>query len=297
VQTDVAVGLAQVLFKTRGAVSYGYMPRGPALSVARANPARTLFTSVDDICRQRRALGLMIEPDRPLPFVGRYSDWGFVRGPAPIQPERTVKVPLGSDQDLLTQMHPKTRYNVRLALRRGVTTRQATPTFDEVETFYGLLLDTAGRNAFAVHSVAYYLDFLDIFGDDAVLMFALVDGTPVAGAVAARFGDEALYLYGASSTKLRSHGAAFYLQYEVMRWARELGCTRYDMWGIPAADPDSSVADSGTKLASSHGDDRRGLYEFKVRFGGQTVRYPPPLERRYHPYLGAVARRFSRFAG
>ena len=149
----------------------------------------------------------------------------------------------------MAQMHAKTRYNVRMALRRGVTTKQAPPTREQVGAFYDLLLDTAGRNAFAVHSVEYYLDFLEIFGDDAVLIFALVEETPVAGTIAARFGEEAVYMYGGSSTRLRAHGAAFYLQFEVMRWARECGSARYDMWGIPAHDPESSAADSGVKTS------------------------------------------------
>jgi peptidoglycan pentaglycine glycine transferase (the first glycine) len=297
VATAAGVGMAQVLFKARGPVSYAYIPRGPALSTPDAAVAQSLFTAIDRVCDQRRALGLIVEPDRALPFTGRYSDWGFVRGPGHIQPERTVKVRLGSDDELMAQMHAKTRYNVRMALRRGVTPRQAKPSREEVETFYGLLLDTAGRNAFAVHSVDYYVDFLDIFREDAVLLFAIVEDVPVAGAIAARFGDEAIYMYGGSSTKLRAHGAAFYLQFEIMRWARDRGSTRYDMWGIPPHDPESSVAETGVKLASSHGDDWRGLYEFKVRFGGDQVRYPPLLERRYHPLLATLARRFARISG
>lgn len=297
VQARAGTGMAQILFKVRGPLSYGYVPRGPALSAADAELAQTLLAAIDDVCSQHRALGLIVEPDSPLPLLGSYSDWGFVRGPAHIQPERTVKVRLGPDDELMAQMHPKTRYNVRLALRRGVTARQAAPAPDQVEIFYDLLLDTAGRNAFAVHSASYYLDFLEIFGDDALLVFAIVDDLPVAGAVAARFGDEAVYMYGGSSTKHRAHGAAFYLQFEIMRWARERGSTRYDMWGIPAHDPNSSVAESGVKLASSHGDDWRGLHEFKVRFGGDQVRYPPVLERRYHPFVGALARRLSQMSG
>ena len=91
-------GLAQVLFKARGPVSYGYIPRGPTLSAANADLAQTLFASIDDVCRRRRALGLIVEPDTALPLLGRYADWGFVRGPAHIQPERTVKVALGPDR-------------------------------------------------------------------------------------------------------------------------------------------------------------------------------------------------------
>ena len=61
---------------------------------------------------------------------------------------------------------------------------------------------------------------------------------------------------------------------------------------FPEYDPESSVSDSGDRLAASTGNDRRGLYEFKTRFGGQIIRYPPPLERVYHPFLATLARRF-----
>jgi lipid II:glycine glycyltransferase (peptidoglycan interpeptide bridge formation enzyme) len=77
-----------------------------------------------------------------------------------------------------------------------------------------------------------------------------------------------------------------------MRWARSRGALRYDLWGIPEYDPASSASESGDRLAASTGNDRRGLYEFKTRFGGQIIRYPPPLERVYHPFLTTLARRF-----
>ena len=50
----------------------------------------------------------------------------------------------------------------------------------------------------------------------------------MAGAIAAVFGDEAIYMYGASSSQERAHGAAFLLQHEMMRWARSRGARRYD---------------------------------------------------------------------
>jgi lipid II:glycine glycyltransferase (peptidoglycan interpeptide bridge formation enzyme) len=197
----------------------------------------------------------------------------------------------------MNQMHSKTRYNVRLAVRRGVSTRLVESTDDSVDTFYDMLQDTATRNDFAVHTRGYYREFLRVFGDDACLMFAEVDEKPVAGVIAAVFGHEGIYMYGASSTRERAHGAAFLLQHESMRWARSRGALRYDLWGIPDYDPDSSVSESGDRLAASTGNDRRGLYEFKTRFGGTIVRYPPPLEHVYHPLLATLARRFYSSGG
>lgn len=172
--------------------------------------------------------------------------------------------------------------------------RRAAANADTLETFYDLLRDTADRNAFGIHERGYYDDFMRIFGDAAVLLFAIVEEVPAAGLIAARFGEEAIYMYGASSTRYRAHGAGFYLQYEAMRWARENGCSRYDLWGIPAHDPPSTEVDEGDRVAGTRGDDWRGLYEFKVRFGGEIVRYPPTLERRYHPLLAVLARRAYR---
>jgi lipid II:glycine glycyltransferase (peptidoglycan interpeptide bridge formation enzyme) len=194
-------------------------------------------------------------------------------------------------------MHQKTRYNVRLAQRRGVTVERATPDGAAVATFYELLEDTARRNEFGVHTATYYQDFLQIFGDDALLLFAVIDQRPVAGLIAARFGPEAVYMYGASSTAHRENAAGFYLQFEAMRWAREQGCLRYDLWGIPATDPPPVASDESDRIPGTRGTDWRGLYQFKVRFGGDIVSYPPTLERRYHPLLSALARRVYRSGG
>ena len=286
-------GLAQILLKHRGPLSLAYVPRGPAVRGGEAT-TRALIAAVDDCCRRHRALSVIVEPDRPLPLSGRLRQAGFVRGPGHFQPVRTVKVPLLDDESLVAQMHAKTRYNLRLAQRRGVVVERAVPDAAAVTTFYDLLGDTSGRNEFGIHARAYYDDFVALFRDSSVLLFALVDGAVAAGAIAACFGDEGVYMYGASSTRHRAHAAGFLLQFEAMRWARERGCTRYDLWGIPAEDPPSVGNDEGDRVASSRGDDRRGLYEFKVRFGGEIVSYPPTLERRYRPVLGWLARRVYR---
>jgi lipid II:glycine glycyltransferase (peptidoglycan interpeptide bridge formation enzyme) len=285
-----------VLFRKKAGMSIGYIPRGPVWPSEDHDAVAELWTRVDEVARRRRVLSIIVEPDRPLPERNG-SGVRVVPGHTPIQPARTVKVELHDDQSLIDQMHPKTRYNVRLARRRGVTTRIVEGQDDSIRLFYQMLQDTASRNDFAVHAPGYYREFLRLFANDACLSFAEIDGRPVAGAIAAVFGDEAIYMYGATSTQERAHGAAFLLQHEMMRWARSRGARRYDLWGIPEYDPDSSVSESGDRLAASAGNDRRGLYEFKTRFGGEIVRSPMPLERVYHPLLATLARRFYSAGG
>jgi peptidoglycan pentaglycine glycine transferase (the first glycine) len=292
VAADDGVALAQVLFRSRFGASIGYIPRGPALPVAGAVEAEDrLWREIDRAARRRRALAVIVERDQGVPTAGEGSK-RFLPGPPHIQPARTVKVELLPDEPLLAQMHQKTRYNIRLAQRRGVTTRIADPTDEAVDDFYTLLQDTAERNAFGTHDLDYYRGFLREFGENAILLFAEIEDRPVAGLIAAAFGDEAIYMYGASSTRDRAHGAGFLIQFEAMRWARDRGCLRYDLWGIPVLDPQTTQVETGDRIAGTTGQDWRGLYEFKTRFGGQIVQYPPTRERRYVPLLASLARRY-----
>ena len=283
--------MAHVLSRHRGPVGVGYVPRGPVVGDAGAAGLRALLKEMDARARAERLLFTIVEADRPLPLTGRFKDAGFVRGGEHVQPGRTVKIPLLADDALLAQMRQNTRYSVRLAQRRGVQILRLGdgPTLDD---FYALLTDTAERNSFGVHGKAYYADFMRTFGDDALCIFAYADGALAAGLIAARFGEEAIYMYGASSTQNRAHGAAFLLQFDAMRWARESGCLRYDLWGIPVDDPDA-IHEDGTRFATTKGDDWRGLFRFKTGFGGEIVGYPPVLERRYRPVAGFLAKRLA----
>jgi peptidoglycan pentaglycine glycine transferase (the first glycine) len=292
VADNTGAALAQILFRSRGPISVGYIPRGPVIPAVHASVSAEMMRNVDQAAKRHRALYTLVESDRPLPFSGTYKRHGFVMGPEHIQPARTVKVALLDDEPLLAQMRQNTRYSVRLAIRRGVEVVRCGDDYDAGD-FYTLLLETADRNRFGIHDERYYREFLEIFGDDALCIFARYDDKLAAALIAAKHGTEAIYMYGASSSQHRAHGAAFLLQFEAMKWARGAGCQRYDLWGIPAVDPET-MGDTHDTVASSRGDDWRGLYRFKTGFGGDIVSYPPVLERRYSPVGSLVARKFSR---
>jgi lipid II:glycine glycyltransferase (peptidoglycan interpeptide bridge formation enzyme) len=292
VTSHLGIAVAQILFQHRGPVSAGYVPRGPAIPDGDTSLAEALMRNIDDISRRERAIYTLIEPERALPFSGTFKEHGFVLGPENIQPERTVKVPLIEDDALLAQMRQNNRYMIRLAIRRGVQVHRVGGRYS-IEDFYKLLSETSDRNEFAIHSQDYYRRFLEIFGDDALCIFAEHDGNLAAAVIAVRFGREGIYMYGASSSHHRAHGAAFLLQFEAMKWARAAGCERYDLWGIPAVDPES-LTDTGDTVARTKGSDWRGLYRFKAGFGGEIVDYPPVLERRYNTIGAVLARRLAR---
>ena len=290
--------MAQVLYRFRGPLSLGYVPRGPVISGEPAILWPLLLEKIDTSARQNRAIMTLIELNVPLGLEDPSRKAGVFRGSEHVLPRRTVKVPLTDDDSILSQMHQKTRYNIRLAQRRGVVIERHLGGADAVDAFYRLMQDTAERNEFGIHSLAYYQDFLNLFGDEAVLMFAKVENGAIASAlIAARFGREAIYMYGASSTRHRAHGAAFLLQFEAMRWARESGCKTYDLWGIPEHDPESVRSEDESSIAGTRGSDWRGLHRFKTGFGGEVVSYPTVLERHHLPLLPWLVHKLNVIAG
>jgi lipid II:glycine glycyltransferase (peptidoglycan interpeptide bridge formation enzyme) len=291
IRVEVAgeTGLAQVLVRRVGPLSIAYIPRGPVLP---PNPGPglvpALFEAVDAACARYRAVQLIVEPDRPLPRAA-LKQIGFLPGPEPFQPVRSVKVTLADDDGLLARMRRDTRANVRRAQREGVVIERAQSDPVTVDRFYSLLRETAARNAFDIHDIGYYRDVLHQFEDDALLTFARVGDVDAVGLIAVCHGGEATYLYGGSSAQHRVRGAAALLQLDAMRWGWERGCCRYDLWGIAATDPPSSDVAQG-RVSATHGAHWDGLYQFKTGFGGEIFSYPGTLERRYRPVLAGLLR-------
>lgn len=297
VENDHGLGMAQILYRKRGPISLGYIPRGPLLQGDPEHLWPELRQRIDVSARAHRAISVIIEPDTNLELADTYRDAGVVAGPAHLQPGRTIKIPLHDDEAMLKGMHQKTRYNVRLAQRRGVQVRHCENRRAGIDSFYALLEDTSSRNEFGIHSRQYYTDFLEVFGDNARLIFVESEGEIGAALIAASFGKETIYMYGGSSTQHRAHGAAFLLQFEAMKWGRDRGCTTYDLWGIPDQDPEILEKGSAEGVTGTKGDDWRGMFRFKTGFGGEIVSYPPSIERRYLPILPWAARKLGVIKG
>jgi lipid II:glycine glycyltransferase (peptidoglycan interpeptide bridge formation enzyme) len=166
-------------------------------------------------------------------------------------------------------MKQKTRYNIRLAMRKGVTVRSATA--DELPVFYRLMQITGQRDHFGIHSLDYFSTILELFGPQrAALLLADVYDEPVAGLLVLAHPPTAYYLYGASGDSHRDKMPTYVLQWEAMRWARANNCQNYDLWGIPDADEESLEAEFVAQSRDASG--LWGVYRFKRGFGGQVTR-------------------------
>lgn len=211
---------------------------------------------------------------------------------ARVQPPDTVVIDLSPDEDaLLGTMKSKTRYNVRLAGRKGVevTRAEGADALSSLSAWYELYRVTAQRDRIAIHPEQYYRDVVGT----AVEMQEAGEAAPtftmytahheddlLAGIVVASWDGMSTYLYGASANHKRNLMASYQLQWEAIRGARAAGDTAYDMFGIPPTD------DPGHSM--------HGLYRFKTGFGGRVVHRPGCWDLSPAPLSAALFRAAER---
>ncbi len=273
---------AQVLFRDVRLASVAYAPKAPVVDFADDALVSILFEGLHRLCRRRRAAFLRIEPDEPddAGLAERLAAMGFRPG-GKVQPRSTLVLHIqGEEEDILAGMKSKTRYNIRLAERKGVTVREGSE--EDVSTFYRMSVVTSVRNEFPIHEAGYYLHAYRTFVPSGLarLFIAEYKGEPLAGLMAFTFGPTAWYMYGASSNRHRSCMPNHLLQWHAIRWAKTRGCTEYDFWGIPdeiGHDP------SAASQAYERSDGLWGVYRFKEGFGGRLVRYVGAYDYVYSP--------------
>jgi lipid II:glycine glycyltransferase (peptidoglycan interpeptide bridge formation enzyme) len=103
------------------------------------------------------------------------------------------------------------------------------------------------------------------------------------------YGSRAWYFYGASTEKERNRMPTYLLQWKAMQWARQRGCTQYDLWGVPDADLETLEANF-----TKRSDGLWGVYRFKRGFGGELIRAAGALDRPYNKPLYALYRLFMK---
>jgi lipid II:glycine glycyltransferase (peptidoglycan interpeptide bridge formation enzyme) len=302
---------AQILFRPLfPGITMAYIPKGPVYDHQSHTypPAWEKFwQQVDQYCRERGAAFLKVEPDiweshespvQPdpgksigLPQPGTPSKSrslkpppGFILGTHTIQPPRTLVVNLeGGEDHILSRMKQKTRYNIKLAQKRGVI---AYPSSDTDE-FYKMMVLTGERDGFGVHTLDYYQKTYNLFypNNNCELIFAEYKNEKLAALMAFSQGSRAWYLYGASSNEHRDLMATYLIQWQAMLWAHSRGCTEYDLWGVPDLNLDMLEAN----FTSAQGG-LWGVYRFKRGFGGVLRRSAGPWERIYQPIVYAAYR-------
>jgi peptidoglycan pentaglycine glycine transferase (the first glycine) len=242
-----------------------YAPRGFLVDYGDADGLRELTTALRELGQTSGAVVVKLEPmTRPGADLSNLEALDYVRRGRGVQPQRTLYLELTrSEDELLAAMDRRTRYNVNLAARKGVTVRPSRSATD-LEVFYGLLEKTTERKHFLVHNLPYYEKVLELLGPAGTLLVAEYDGEALAASFVLAFGRYAYYAHAASSSVRRELKAANKIVWEAIRWAKNEGYEIFDFWGIPRdPSPDNPLY---------------GVYTFKKGFGGEIVEFAPPYD-------------------
>jgi lipid II:glycine glycyltransferase (peptidoglycan interpeptide bridge formation enzyme) len=239
--------------------NYLYIPHGPNISLddiegGLKNKITEFVNYLKKISSDSGSIFVKIEPlnDSVIELLHEY---GFRKSKKEIQPSKTVIVNLrASEDELLSLMHHKTRYNIKIAEKNNLVFIEG----GNVEDFWKLLKQTSEKDNFSPHEKGYYEKLLSFFGNGEIrtkLYFIKQGDKLIAGMIALTYGVTAYYLHGAMDRDHRSMMAPYMLHWEAMRLFKSQGLTFYDFWGVDS-----------TKWP--------GVTRFKMGWGGNVVEYP-----------------------
>lgn len=257
-----------------------YAPRGPVGDLTNHEVMDFLFSEVRKLAREKGAIFLKIDPDVSIEnhdlreylqsrgFVAAGKTEGFEG----LQPKFVFRLDLTSAQEtLLANFHSKTRYNIRLAVRKGVEIKENCGK-EDLPIFYKILQETTARDKFLVRPYSYFEEMWDCLVPSGYLklFLAYYQGEPIAGTLAYLFGDTAWYIYGASANAYRNVMPNYLLQWTMIKWAQANNCKIYDFRGV-----------SGDL---SEDNPLYGLYRFKKGFNGTFTEFVGEYDLVFSPF-------------
>ncbi len=251
---------------------YLYSAKGPLINLEHESELREAFglflTQIRDLTiatAQRQEIFCRLEPTMTPPQL----EIPFVPAPS-VQPKETAILHLNKTEDeLFSSFKEKTRYNIRLAERKGVTIHRGTND-QALKIFLDLLPRTQLRQRIKSHTARHYRAIVTAGREHETvqIVWAEYQGQPIAANLNILFGSTVTYLHGAFNYHFREVMAPHLVQWEAIKRARHLGYTYYDFWGLAPAD--------GSQPSWE------GFTRFKRGFNGQEIVHPGAFDFIYN---------------
>jgi peptidoglycan pentaglycine glycine transferase (the first glycine) len=266
-----------------------YVPRGPMLDWSNPLLRECVLDDLKQLAQRQGAIFIKIDPEvslgtgvpgtpeavddpRGAGLLASLKARGWLFSDEQIQFRNTVLIDLAPPEEaLLNRMKQKTRYNIHLAGRKGVTVRSAG--LSDLPMLFKMYAETSLRDGFVIRDQAYYEYTWGTMlqSQMADILVAEVEGQANSAVVVFRFAGKAWYLNGMSRDLHREKMPNYLLQWEAMRRAKAAGCLVYDLWGAPDAFDES--------------DPLWGVFRFKEGLGGIVLRTPGAWDYPVRPWL------------
>lgn len=257
IKTDGAYALV-VQHKMSFGLNWLEVPRGPLFKDEKS--LSEILKMIEDLGKKEKAVFVRLSSYDGLRITD-YGLRGIQTAKSDHHPETSLIIDLTkSDEEILAQMKPKGRYNIKVAEKHNVIVTKA----GDIDSFYAILSKTANRDGFHVHPKSYYQNMMSTLGEYVKLLLAEYEGKIIAGGIFVYLDEWGIYYYGASDNEYRNVMAPYLVQWEAIKEAKKRGCRYYDFLGI------------APENAKKH--PWAGVTEFKKKFGGETVEYPKANE-------------------
>jgi len=267
------LGAAQIIeYEIALGSSFFYCPGGPLLG---GKGEELLIVKIRELASQTGAVFLRIEID---------FDGGGQKKPQLLggfkSPAQTLVLDLRpGESDILAQMKQKTRYNIRLAEKKGVKVREVDAR-EGVEIFYKLAKEMMSKNKVGFFPKSHYEKLGEVLGKEGLLKIFVGEfkGEPLAAIIVSFWGPRATYMHGASTDKLRELQASHLVQWEAIGEAKKMGCKQYDFWGIAVRSEKRKVKSEKQEYKVDEGHPWAGITRFKLGFGGKLESFYNPQD-------------------
>lgn len=172
-----------------------------------------------------------------------------------------------SEEELLKNMHPKTRYNLKLAQKHGVKVEERTD--DEAFKIYlKLYFETTKRQSYHGHNEDYHKKVWETLKKSGMARILIAFfrppnsdiRLPLTAWMLFNFKDTLYYPYGGSSIAHKEVMANNLIAWEAIKLGKKMGLETFDMWGALGPNPDLN-------------DPWIGFHNFKKGYGGKLVEY------------------------
>ena len=219
-----------------------YVPRGPVCDAYDISTIKELVDEAKVVAKKYNAFVLKFDPEaiydeklealyRQAGFKVRNNDKNKHEFIQPIQ-NMILRIKGKTEEEIFKGYSEKTRYNIRVAEKKGVTVRYSRDDSD-LKKFYELSEVTAKRDGITLRGYDYYKRMLEAFDERYLRIYiAEHDGEALSGAIALNYGGKLFYIYGASSNEKRNLMPNYLMQQTMIRWAIETGCSEYDFGGV-----------------------------------------------------------------
>jgi peptidoglycan pentaglycine glycine transferase (the first glycine) len=252
---------------------YIYVPRGPIIN--QKSKIKKFLNNLISLAKENNAGWIRIEPNsrEEHELISENLPRGvkMKKSAVDMQPREILVMDIsGSEEEILAKMKQKTRYNIRLAEKKGVHVSHDTQhiTHNIVE-FLRLVKITAKRDGITAHPENYYRKMLETIPSDILRLYiAEYEGKVICANLVLFFEKTATYMHGASDNEYRNVMAPYLLQWRQMKDAIKAGCEKYDFGGVKIS--------HNTQHISHNTSSWEGITRFKQGFAPEikSIEFP-----------------------